>query len=287
MVEQSANRTDASLGANGITYLSWPAIIAGAIAAAGLAFVLETFGAAIGLAIASPSATWRDASVALAFLSGLWILLTALASFGLGGYLAGRLRARWSTTGAEEREFRDGIHGFLVWALAVLLAGLLALTAARSISPAAATATASSASSVEPLLAFEVDRLFRSDRRAGEALEPDLRSQATRIIATSLGHKDMAADDRAFLSRIVAARTGLAQPDADRRVNDVIAAARQAVRRARASGVILAFMTAASLLAGAAAAWFAAGLGGRHRDADTVPNFWTSSSLAMPAARLP
>ena len=290
MVEQPPYRRDeGSAVASGPIYLSWAGIIAGAIAASALSFVLVTFGAAIGLAVASPSATWRDTSIALALLSGLSIILTALASFGLGGYLAGRMRARWATTAtaADEIDFRDGVHGLLVWSLAVVIGAGLAIATARAVAPPAAnTAFAPGAASVEPLLAFEIDRLFRADRRQGEAIDPDLRSQATRIIGTSLGHADMAADDRAYLARMVMARTALAQPDAERRVGEVIAAARKAVRRARASAVILAFMTAASLLLGAAVAWFAAGLGGRHRDGDTVPSFRISRT-AMPMARVP
>ena len=84
----------------------------------------------------------------------------------------------------------------------------------------------------------------------------------------------MAAEDRAYLVRMVMARTGLAQPDAERRVTEVIAQAQRAIRRARANAVILAFMAAASLLAGAAVAWFAAGFGGRHRDGEPLPAFW-------------
>ena len=74
------------------SYLHWTPILAGAIVAAALSFVLLSFGSAIGLAVASPSSTWRDTSWTLALLGGLWLLLTSLASFGLGGYLAGRLR---------------------------------------------------------------------------------------------------------------------------------------------------------------------------------------------------
>ena len=85
---------------------------------------------------------------------------------------------------------------------------------------------------------------------------------------------DMAADDRAYLVRMVMTRTGLAQPDAERRVTEVIAQARRAIRRARANAVILAFMAAASLLVGAAVAWYAAGFGGRHRDGEAIPAFW-------------
>lgn len=272
MVDQPAYRREAVAAP---MYISWGAVIAGAIAASALTFVLITFGAAIGLAIASPSATWRDTSVALALLSGLWLLLTAIASFALGGYLAGRLRATGDSTTADEVELRDGLHGLLVWGLAILIGAALALGLARTAAaPATGNVLAPTASTAEPLLAFELDRLFRADRRAGEAVEPDVRAQAARIITTSLGHADMAAEDRAYLVRLVMARTGLAQPDAERRVTEVIAQARRAIRRARANAVILAFMAAASLLAGAAVAWFAAGFGGRHRDGEAVPAFW-------------
>lgn len=272
MVDQPAYRREAVAAP---MYISWGAVIAGAIAASALTFVLITFGAAIGLAIASPSATWRDTSVALALLSGLWLLLTAIASFALGGYLAGRLRATGESTTADEVELRDGIHGLLVWGLAILIGAALALGLARTAAaPATGNVLAPTASTAEPLLAFELDRLFRADRRAGEAVEPDVRAQAAKIITTSLGHADMAAEDRAYLVRLVMARTGLAQPDAERRVTEVIAQARRAIRRARANAVILAFMAAASLLAGAAVAWFAAGFGGRHRDGEAVPAFW-------------
>jgi len=272
MVDQPAYRREAVAAP---MYISWGAVIAGAIAAWALTFVLITFGAAIGLAIASPSATWRDTSVALALLSGLWLLLTAIASFALGGYLAGRLRATGESTTADEVELRDGLHGLLVWGLAILIGAALALGLARTAAaPATGNVLAPTASTAEPLLAFELDRLFRADRRPGEVVEPDVRAQAARIITTSLGHADMAAEDRAYLVRLVMARTGLAQPDAERRVTEVIAQARRAIRRARANAVILAFMAAASLLAGAAVAWFAAGFGGRHRDGEAVPAFW-------------
>jgi hypothetical protein len=88
---------------------------------------------------------------------------------------------------------------------------------------------------------------------------------------TGVGRRDIAPDDRTYLTRLVAARTGLAPPDAERRVADVLAKSRQAARRARATSVIIGFMTAASLAAGAAAAWFAAGIGGSHRDRAISP----------------
>src|SRR5215207_8565373 len=124
-----------------VRYVEWTPVIAGAIAASALSFVLFTFGSSLGIALASSSPSWRDASVALAVLSGLYIILVTIASFGFGGYLAGRLRSRWSdSTDTEEVEFRDGVHGLLVWGLAVALGALLAATAATAVAATSAPA---------------------------------------------------------------------------------------------------------------------------------------------------
>ena len=104
--------------------LTWGSAIAGAIAASALAFVLDCFGVAIGLAFSSASPTWRDTSFALVLLSGLYLVLAALASYGLGGYIAGRMRRQYDP--GELPEFQDGMHGLLVWGIATLLAGLIA-----------------------------------------------------------------------------------------------------------------------------------------------------------------
>src|SRR5687768_8444964 len=105
-------------------YIQWGPIVAGALAAAALAFVLHSFGAAIGLAVGSTAPTWRDASFALWLLSGFYLLLVALACYGLGGYVAGRTRLALVDATPDEIEARDGAHGLLVWALATLLTGL-------------------------------------------------------------------------------------------------------------------------------------------------------------------
>jgi hypothetical protein len=254
-----------------LSYIHWGPVVAGAIAAAAVWLVLMTFATAVGLATLSPSPTWRDTSVALALLSGVWLLLVAVGSFGLGGYLAGRVRSSWATS-EDEVEFRDGAHGLLVWALAILIGALATWATATALaSVSAGTTTVLRSNQGEPrFLAYELDRLFRSERRPEQA-DPEARSEAGRIIMTGVGRRDIAADDRAYLVRLVAARTGLAQADADRRVSEVAAQSRRAVRRARASSVIIGFMTAASLAAGAAAAWFAAGIGGRHRDRAISP----------------
>ena len=169
--------------------------------------MLLAFGAALGLAVASPSSSWRDTSAVLTLLSGLWLLLTALASFGLGGYLAGRLQIPLRPHTREEVEFRDGIHGLLVWAMAVLIGALLTVALSSAISAGRATDAKSSTS--EPLFALELDQLFRSDRKPTDASDPELRAQAARIISSGLGDRTMASEDRAYLVRLVETRTGL------------------------------------------------------------------------------
>jgi hypothetical protein len=63
----------------------------------------------------------RDTSFVLVLLSGLYLVLVALASYGLGGYVAGRTRRRMEP--GEFVECDDGMHGLIVWGVATILAG--------------------------------------------------------------------------------------------------------------------------------------------------------------------
>ena len=92
----------------------------GGLVAAAVFFVLISFATAIGLAVSSVSPTWRDTSVGLVVLSGAWVVLTAVGSFALGGYIAGRIRSTWRTN-PDEVHFRDGLHGLVVWSIAVII----------------------------------------------------------------------------------------------------------------------------------------------------------------------
>jgi hypothetical protein len=259
-----------------LSYLHWGPGIAGAVIAAATSFVLMSFASAIGLMVASPSPTWRDASVWLAILSGFWIIVVAVGSFALGGYVAGRVRSTWKAS-VDEVEFRDGVHGLIAWALGVMLgAALLALTAGAF----AATNNASAPRDTDGapgFLSYEIDKLFRADRRA-QPIAPEVRAEAARILMRGLGRNDLPAEDRAQLVRLTAGYTGLGPPEAQQRAVQVLADARVASRQARRSGVILGFSLAAALLAGAAAAWMAAGVGGKHRDDEFAPPLrWRSA----------
>ena len=256
--------------------IQWGPIVAGSIAATALALVLHAFAAAIGLSVSSTAPTWRDASIALVLLSGLYLLLAAVVSYGFGGYLAGRMRSRVAISAVEEEiEFRDGTHGLLVWALATLLTALIAFGAIQSVIRTAAPSSgmAGPAASIggENIIAFDLDRLFRGDRRPDGDISY-ARAEAGRILLTTASHRGMQPEDRAYLVRLVSARTGLSPAEAERRVDDVTARAKENINRARRSAVVLAFMTGAAALLGAAAAWYAACAGGRHRDGRIVPH---------------
>jgi len=245
-------------------------VIAGAIAAAAMASVLHAFAVAIGLAVSSTSPTWRDASFALWALSGLYLIFVALVSYGCGGYLAGRVRSTWVTS-KDETEFRDGAHGVLVWALATLLTAALAFSAAaaatRLVAPGGGAAGASSSVGGENLIAYDLDRLFRSEQRPPSVDMAYTRAEAARILLTASGHSGVAADDRAYLVRLTTASTASDASEAQMRVDTAIAHARDNIGRARRGGVVLAFTLGAAALLGAIVAWFAAGVGGGQRDA--------------------
>ena len=257
-----------------LSYIHWGPVFAGAALAAAIALVLHTFAAAIGLAVSSTAPTWRDASFALWFLSGLYIVLAALISYGAGAYVAGRVRSSWATSN-DEIEFRDGTHGLLVWALATLITALLAMGAAtaatRLAAPSAGSAGPSTSVAGENIIAYDLDRLFRAEKRPADVDMTYPRAEAARILLTSAGHSGITSDDRTYLIRLVSAQTGLAPADAERRTDAAIASARNNISRARRSGVILAFMAGTAALLGAAVAWFAAGLGGQHRDKAIAP----------------
>jgi hypothetical protein len=93
------------------------------------------------------------------------------------------------------------------------------------------------------------------------------------IYANALAKDGLAPEDKAYLTTLVTSRTGLAEAEAQKQVDqsfalakEAQAAARDAADKARKASAIGGFLIAASLLIAAAAAAAGAGLGGRHRD---------------------
>jgi hypothetical protein len=252
-----------------ILYPEWGPIVAGGIAAAALALALHAFAVGIGLSVGSTAPTWRDASFALVLLSALYVVSAALASYGLGGYVVGLMCMRPSSR--EDADLRDGLHGLLVWALATLLTAVIGFATAQSLTRLAAPSGGQTGpfTSIggENLIAYDLDQLFRTEHRPNTDLDYP-RAEAARILLTTSSHRGMQPADGAYLVRLILANTDLAQPEAERRADEVAARAKENISRARTSAVIVAFTAAATGLLGAAVSWFAACAGGRVRDGE-------------------
>jgi hypothetical protein len=114
--------------------------------------------------------------------------------------------------------------------------------------------------------AYFVARLFRSGQAGSASDDLAARAEAAQIFAHSLLGTDASAADTSYLVQLVAAKTGLSASDAQRRVSDTIADARQAEDTARKATAHLLLWIFLALLIGAFCASYAATIGGRQRD---------------------
>jgi hypothetical protein len=263
----------------GTSLVDWGAVIAGALLASALSFVLLTFGAAIGLSATSPWPSSGLPAKVIASLAVFWTLAQQIGAFLAGAYVAGRLRARWHGLDPDESAFRDGLHGALVWAVGIALGAALALAAAGALTRAGVEAgarTAASAVAASNPAELVLDTLLRPS--AGAAARPDrssseARAEITRILASSVASGGLSAQDRTYLVQRIAQLTGLSPQEAEGRINQAIMATRSAADTARRAAVLTGLVTAASLLVSLAAAWWAAVKGGQHRDNAVPPRF--------------
>lgn len=128
--------------------VSWGAVIAGAVAAAALSLILLILGIGLGLSSVSP---WRFEGISattFGISTIVWLTVTQLLSASMGGYLAGRLRTKWTDVATDEVYFRDTAHGFLAWAVATLATASLLTSVIASILGTGVQAGASVASGV-------------------------------------------------------------------------------------------------------------------------------------------
>jgi hypothetical protein len=121
--------------------------------------------------------------------------------------------------------------------------------------------------------AYDIDSLFRSDHPDASANPQPMNAQASRILVTGLTNGGVPAADRTALVQMVAARTGLSDTDAQKRVDTIIARvkdaeahAMQTADAARKASSELAIFTALAMLIGAFIASVAAAYGGSLRD---------------------
>jgi hypothetical protein len=249
--------------------VSWAAVAGGAFVSAALALIMLALGAGFGLSSVSPWSNVGASASTVGTAALIWLVFTELVASAMGGYLAGRLRTKWATIHTDEVYFRDTANGLLSWAVAVVItAAFLASSAAAMVGGSAqmaAAETAGAAKSADPN-AYFVDSLFRSDRASLETNNGVNQAEAGRIFANALRLKDIPVADKTYLAQMIAAKTGLSQSDAEKRVSDVIGEARQAMDAARIAAAHVLFWIFLALLVGAFSASLAATWGGRQRD---------------------
>jgi hypothetical protein len=243
----------------------------GAFVTAAISLILLSLGTGLGLSSISPWTNTGASASTIGTAAIVWVIMMQLIASAMGGYLAGRLRTKWVSIHSDEVYFRDTAHGFLAWAVAVVITAAFLASAAASMAggamqagpPATATGAAAMANDAD---AYFVDMLLRSDHPSTAGNDSLVRAEFGRIFAHALLHNDLLAADQAYLAQLVSARTGLNPADADKRVSDVVAQARQAADTARKAAAHLSLWIFVALLVGAFSASLSATFGGSQRD---------------------
>lgn len=284
--------------------ISWAAVFAGTVIASALSITLLTGGLGLGFIAMSPQEGEGASAMQIGMGAIIWMFVVQILAYGVAGYVTGRLRPMWAPAYSDEVYFRDTAHGLAVWALSALVSIALfgsALTAAvgtaarggAAMAQTAAMATAAGGASAAaagngegdqasalPSADYFVDRLVRGEP-AGPAADPQVaRAELARIITVGAARGEIAPEDRDYAARVVAAQSGLSEPQARERVDQVLTQAEQmrqetidtardvadGARKAAAGFALWAF---AALLMGAFVASFMAVVGGRAaRDPD-------------------
>ena len=243
-------RNSAESPASGV---SWGAVIGGALVASSMALILSFLGVGLGLSSISPWSGSGASAATIGVATIIWLIATQAIAAGLGGYIAGRLRTKWTNVHSDEIYFRDTAHGFLVWAVGVVVTATFLASAASAIvgstakiagatamgGVAAATAAwgapelppvANAAATSQPMSGntsaspapsgYLTDSLFRNDR-AGPDASQDLRPEVARILAEAIRKGSLPASDRTYVAQVIAARNGMTQANAELRVDAV------------------------------------------------------------------
>jgi hypothetical protein len=303
--------TDVAARTPEFRYLEWGPVIAGAIGAAAISFVLLTFGSALGLSAISPYPYRGLSTSTFLVVATLYIAMVQVCSFAAGGYLAGRMRTPWLDGTQAERHFRDGAHGFAVWAVAMVISAAMLVSGIAGTAKTATEATAAVVGSAGGAASagsnnlptnpanYAADFLLRpapnapenANATGGTVNAPAGGSGAAdhaalvRTFMRGLATGSLSNEDRSYLGLVVMRQTGLQQADAEKRVDAAFTEAknmeqkaRDAANEARKKTALAGFLTAATFAIACAAAALAAGLGGRDRDEE-------SAKIWMGAAR--
>ena len=206
-----------TLSANHNSSVSWAAIFAGAVSAAAMTLIMLILGFGLGFSVISP---WQNEGVSLQAIGWstiIWLTLTQIVSAGLGGYIAGRLRTRWTDINIDEIYFRDTAHGLVSWAVATLLVATLILSSAGAVISGSAKAGASlagGAASAVPVIGDAVsessdyftDVLLRTEPGAEIAQRADgnVRDEVSNIVVQSLRDGELDENDKQYIVGLVA-----------------------------------------------------------------------------------
>jgi hypothetical protein len=177
-------------------------------------------------------------------------------------------------THTHEVYFRDTAHGFLVWAVALVMTAAFLTSAATSLvgeasrgrlAPPNPSESAASRNVPDPE-GYLVDRLLRTIGPSADKDNAPVRDEIERILANGLREGSLPQADRSYLTQVVMARTGASQSDAERRVDEASAQAEQVADGSRRAVAHSMYWTFAALLIGAFSASVAATFGGKERD---------------------
>jgi len=257
--------------------VSWGAIVAGGFVTAAVTLVVAAFGVGAGLAVVSPWSGEGVSATTASWAAGVFLVVIAMLASTVGGYITGRLRHGWEDVHPDERFFRDTAHGFVTWAFAtVMTASVLAGAGTHIIAAASAGAIPAAAAGAGQVASTSgdvyVDRLLRSGTQtSGQAGTASTDQSATRaellrlIAPVTRKGGDVTTEDRTYAARLIAARTGIPQAEAEQRVNQAVTQAKEAADKARRAAMSFSIWVAIALLAGALSASLAAAEGGKLR----------------------
>jgi hypothetical protein len=257
-LQNHRNSDHPEASASGVT---WSAVIAGAVVTAALYLILLTLGAGLGLSSVS---VWSNVGVStIGTASIVWFIFAEIISSSMGGYLAGRLRTKWTVIHGDEVYFRDTAHGFLSWSAALVVTAAVLGTAATAAIGGAPSSTPETGSNAGPN-AYFFDALLRTDSAKTEG--GSAHGEVATILASSLHNGALTSEDKSYLDQLVVARTGLDQGSADKRVSEVFAKAQHAGEQTRKTIAHTLLWIFVALLIGAFCASFAGTIGGKQRD---------------------
>ncbi|HDT5147863.1 TPA: hypothetical protein QHS21_003955 [Klebsiella michiganensis] len=266
---QEAARHLPAAAVNSASAVLWGAIFAGAAAAASLALMLLMLGAGLGLTSISPWENQGLAAGTVGIAAIAWLTFTQIVASGMGGYLAGRLRTKWVDTHTNEIYFRDTAHGFLTWAVALLVSAVLLTTTISSLiggsakvvgsvaGGATATAVNNAGEGSSMLSKSSMEYFTRSLFRASgstpagnsnasgndvmamnqpvppKAESPAQLAEVTGIFANSIYSGALPKDDLTYVAQLVSQNTGISQQEAEQRVQAVYDKAQANLKEAK------------------------------------------------------